>query len=218
MSQRREQRYEFEGVPIDPVPLGTNVLVAGPALGGIRELLLQLLVGGEDEGTLFISADVSASEVLADFEQAGGRQTNVRIVDCSQGEETADTDRVKTITSPGDLTGIGMQFSALYEGLYADGIERVRTGIYTLTPLLVYSEDVRSIYRFLHTITGRIRAADGLGVCAIDPTAQDDRTLSSIAQAFDCRLDLRENGKGHEIRMRGMESQSGDWRAFDPRG
>lgn len=184
-----------------------------------RDLLMASLVGSSGEGTLLVAADVSATEALDDFERAGGSVDSecVSVIDCAYDDNQGLDDHVCGVTSPADLTGIGMEFSSLYEDLYADGYHMVRTGIYTLAPLLLYVDDVRAVFRFLHTVTGRIRSVGGLGVCAIDPGAQDDRTVKSVGQAFDGRIDLRvSDTDGCEIRIRGLPDQTDGWQQFNP--
>jgi hypothetical protein len=172
-----------------------------------------LLAAQADEGVLIVTADVSASEAVTDFEASGGAADPTRtcLIDCAQESDGTDSDRVHGVATPADLTGIGMSFSSLYEQLYANGTTRVRTGLYTLGPLLVYAEDVRPVYRFLHTVTGRIRAAAGLGICAVDPAAQDEQTIQSIAQAFDGKVELREGDGSHEIQLQGLPEQPEGW-------
>lgn len=111
-----------------------------------------------------------------------------------------------------------MQFSRLYEALYVAGHRRIRTGIYTLTTVLPYVDEIQPVYRFLHTITGRIRSADGLGVCAMDPQTQDARVLGSLAQPFDGQLEYRrDEAEGtSEIRLRGLPDHDTDWRPYTP--
>jgi len=217
MSQAKDTRYVFDGVPIEPVPEGTNLLVTGPSLGGLRQLLMRLLSGSAEEGSLIVTADVSANEAVADFEAVAGTVDPSRtcLIDCAQESDGGESDRIHGVATPGDLTGIGMAFSTLYEQLYASGITRVRTGLYTLGPLLVYADDVRPVYRFLHTVTGRIRSADGLGLCAVDPAAQDERTIQSVTQAFDGKVELRQRDGGHELRTQGLSGQLDGWQAVD---
>lgn len=214
MDQIQDTRYAFDRLPLNPVPAGTNVLVTGPSLGGLRQLTMQLLAGSADEGVLLVTADVSASEAIADFRAIGGDTDPSRtcLIDCAQESNSVESDRVQEVATPADLTGIGISFSSLYEQLYDSGTRRVRTGLYTLGPLLVYAEDERSVFRFLHTVTGRIKTADGLGICAVDPAAQDERTIGSVAQAFDGQVELRERDGHHQIRVQGLSDQPGGWR------
>lgn len=211
MAQRHEPTYEFDTLPLEPIPAGTNLLLTGPALGGLRRLLFELLLG--DDGVVIITADASAQQVLSDFERIGGAvdTDRVRVVDCTQKSDGELGEFVSSVGTPGDLTGIGIEYSNQYEQVYARGYDTVRTGIYTLTPLLVYSEDVRPVFRFVNTVTSRIRTADGLGVFAIDPAAHEDQTLGSIAQSFDGRIHIREGDAGIEIRVQGLDDQPSEW-------
>ena len=209
--------YSFEGLPLSEVPNGTNLLVTGPALGGIRTLLLRMLLrGGRREGARFITADTDGPTTLSDYAALGGDcdPTRVGVVDCTEtGVDDADHN-VHAVGSPNDLTGVGIEFSSLYEALYANGAERVRTGVYTLSPFVVYSS-VKPVYRFLHTLTGRIRTADGLGVCAIDPAAVETETLTSIAQAFDGRVALRSENGETAVRVQGLADQPDGWQPVE---
>jgi len=210
---RHGTRYEFPDLPLNSVDAGTNVLLTGPTLGGTRELLLRLLLG--EDGVVIITADTSARKVLSAFEAAGGRvdRERVRVVSCTQERDDDLGDFVVSVGSPGDLTGIGIEYSGQYEQVYARGYDTVRTGIYTLTPLLVYSEEIRPVFRFVNTVTSRIRTADGLGVCAIDPSAHDEQVVNSIAQPFDARVDVREVDGTVELRVTGLPDQPSEWTA-----
>jgi hypothetical protein len=209
--------YTFEGLPVAEVESGTNLLVTGPALGGIRTLLLRLLVRRNDrEGTLFITADTDGATTLEDYAAAGGEYDPVRVgvVDCTE-DGTDDPERnVHAVGSPSDLTGVGIEFSSVYESLHANGADRVRTGVYTLSPFVVYGS-VKPVYRFLHTLTGRIRTADGLGVCAMDPNTVETETLSSLAQAFDGRVELRAADGETAVRVRGLPDQPDGWQPVE---
>ena len=211
MAQRHDRSYEFAALPLNPISAGTNLLLTGPALGGMRGLLFQLLLG--EDGVVIIAADSGARQVLSEFERLGGAvdTDRVRVVDCTQKGDADLGEYVSSVGTPGDLTGIGIEYSNQYEQVYARGYDTVRTGIYTLTPLLVYSEDVRPVFRFVNTVTSRIRTADGLGVCALDPAAHEDQVLGSIAQSFDARIHVREADDGIEIRVQGLADQPSDW-------
>jgi hypothetical protein len=211
MATRHDDRYEFENLPIEAVDPGTNLLVTGPTLGGTRELLLRLLLG--EDGVVIITADSSARKTLSEFERVGGSadRERVRVVSCTQESEDDVAASVSSVGSPGDLTGIGIEYSSQYEEVYARGYDTVRTGIYTLTPLVVYSDDIRPVFRFVNTVTSRIRTADGLGICAIDPSAHEDQVVSSISQPFDGRIDVRESEGTIEIRVVGLPDQPDEW-------
>lgn len=218
MGQTGAEGYGFEGLPLAPVEAGTNLLVAGPALSGTRDFALGLLRSDDAEsGVLIVTSDRSAVDTLEDFKRVGGvaDRRRVRVVDCTQEADPDLGECVSSVTTPADLTGIGIEYSNQYEEVYADGYEHVRTGLLTLTPLLVYSDDVRSVYRFINTVTGRIGTADGLGVSVIDPAAHDERVVGSVTGFFDGRIDVRESETGLELRVQGLPDQPTEWTAID---
>ncbi|KOX94608.1 DUF7504 family protein [Haloarcula rubripromontorii] len=214
MSQRRDEPYTFDGLPLNPVEPGTSLLVTGPVLSGAREMGLRLLCSSDaDGGTVLVATDSDATTILEDFGRHGGvlDRDRVRVIDCAQESSELPEDSVSAVNTPADLTGIGIEYSGQYESTYASGYTRVRTGIITLTPLLVYSDDVRAVYRFLNTITGRIGTADGLGVCVLDPDAHEEQVVESVAQFFDGRVDVRADREDFELRVTGLRDQSTDW-------
>jgi hypothetical protein len=209
--------YGFGDLPLADVDSGTNILVTGPALGGIRTLVMRMLLcRRSDEGALFIAADTDGQQTLSDYEAAGGAvdPRRVGVVDCTEEGTADESHNVVSVGSPSDLTGVGIEFSNLYERLVAGGATNVRTGVYTLGPFVMYA-DAKTVYRFLHTLTGRIRTADGLGVCAIDPGTVDRQTLSSLAQAFDGRLELAREDEEIRVRTAGLADQPDGWRPID---
>jgi hypothetical protein len=219
MSQADQQTYEFDdGIPIDPVPPGTNLLVTGSPLHGSRDLAMRLLGCSESEGLLLLSTDLRGVESIENFEASGCRYDTSRmaIVDCMQTSNDDETRNIHTVAAPSDLTGIGIVFSSLYEDLYGAGIERVRTGLCTLDPLVMYTDKVQPLYRFLHTVTGRIRTAHGLGVSVIDPAAQEETTVQTLSQPFDARVELRKHDDGQrQLRVRGLDDQPSGWQDVD---
>jgi len=218
MSQAQKPRYEFsDALPIEPVDTGTNLLVTGPSLGGTRELVMRLLTCQPSEGLLLLTTDIGGREAIENFEASGCpyETSRMAVVDCTQDSLEDDERNIHSVSAPSDLTGMGIVFSSLYEQLYGAGIERVRTGLYTLAPLVMYAEKIQPLYRFLHTMTGRIRTADGLGVSAIDPEAQEEKTFRTLTQPFDAQIELREQDGDEQLRVRGLDDQPDGWQPLD---
>lgn len=223
MSRAATDAYEFaEGIPIEPIEAGSTVFVAGPALSRAEDLALSLVADGSaaGDGMLFISTN-NTSEKLLDTcarMRPGFEAALTGVIDCSGqdiGASAYDAE-IKTISTQSDLTGIGMKFSALYEGLYMKADERVRTGLISLSSLLMYV-DLRSLFRFVQTVSGRIDSAGGLGVFAIDPTTHDEQTVNTLSQAADGRIEVREaeaSDADGELRVRGLSDQPDGWQPF----
>jgi KaiC/GvpD/RAD55 family RecA-like ATPase len=221
MSQTPERGYAFSDTfPIESIEPGLTVFVAGPSLSPAEELATALVADGcrFGDGSLFIATNQTSERVLSgcdrmypDFEF--GRSG---VIDCS-GQESADSAYdapVSHISTQRDLTGIGMKFSALYESLYAASDGHVRTAFVSLSSLSMYV-DLRKLFRFVHTLSGRIDSADGLGVFALDPSTHDDRTVNVLSQVADGRIDVRESEEADgELRVRGLPGQPEGWQQF----
>ena len=181
---------------------GTNILLAGPPLTGKRALGFDILAAGvnQGEGGTVVSTKDSAQRVLQDLERRFDREDRaVVVIDCvtrQQGiSDVTDDERVKYVSSPVDMTGIGIKLSDVLQDFYQTReIERNRVMLHSLSTLLMYS-DLQTVFRFLHVFTGRIQSVDGLGLFAIDSTAHDDQTMNTLKQLFDGIITTQESGE-----------------------
>jgi KaiC/GvpD/RAD55 family RecA-like ATPase len=218
MNEMTDDYYEFERVPIEPIRTGSSVLVSGPSHAGTRELALRLLATGEREGVVVVTTNRKADRMKEECEAAGidVGSDQMGIVDCV-GTQTEGIDaKVKTAAGPGDLTGIGMRFSKLHQELEQEGYSRIRSGFFSVSTLLSFTE-LNIVSRFVHTALGRINSVGGLGILLVDPETHDDRSVSTISQFCDGLLEVRETGdEGPEMRLRGLPGQERTWQSFDP--
>lgn len=223
MSQRDDIPYHFDPrVPIQEVRPGSTIFVAGPAMSPARDLALSLATSGGDvgDGSALVSTNTRSEKLLARCERAsaGFDPTRTTVIDCSSGEggTTSSGATIEKLSGPGDLTGMGIKLSTTYQRLHGEGITRVRTGILSVSTLLMYT-DVRTVFRFLHTLSGRISALGGLGIFFIDPQSHDTKSTNMLTQVSDGRIDVREatgDAADGELRVRGLPDQSRDWQPF----
>ncbi|MFB6269489.1 MAG: hypothetical protein ABEH83_06060 [Halobacterium sp.] len=208
--------YEFEGLPLTALRPGTSVLVVGPSHAGTRELAFRMLSGPDDEGAILITTTQRAGRVAEDWRRSGTELSKERsaILDCVGDEDESLPARVLPVSGPADLTGIGMRYSDVYRDFREAGIERVRTGLLSVSTLLSYG-DLKTVSRFVHTLVGRIDAVDGVGVFVVDPGMHDEQTVSTLTQFCSARIDVREREDGPELRVRGVPGQHRDWQSFD---
>jgi KaiC/GvpD/RAD55 family RecA-like ATPase len=215
--------YAFDdGIPVADIDPGTTVLVAGPALSRAEDLARSMVADGTayGDGMLFISTNMTTKKLLEACERTHPEFDTDRagVIDCSGqdlGQARFDV-QVKSVSTQSDITGIGMKFSALYESLYADATDgRVRSSLISLSSLSMYV-DLRQLYQFAQTLSGRIDSADGLGVFSIDPTTHDTKTVNTLSQVADGRIEVREsNGdEDGELRVRGLHDQPDGWQPF----
>jgi KaiC/GvpD/RAD55 family RecA-like ATPase len=191
----------YEVTPLDAeVEPGSNILISGPSMTGKRDLAMDILADGTDngEGAIFVTTKDGADRVLELYEQRTPYQAKpVAVVDCvtrQQGVgEVRDDDRIKYASSPVDMTRIGIQLSEFLEAFYQErNIRQNRVALHSLSTLLMYS-DLQTVFRFLHVFTGRIQSVDGLGMYVIDSTAHDDQTMNTLKQLFDGVIETKED-------------------------
>ena len=181
---------------------GTNILLAGPPLTGKRALGFDILAAGIDagDGAVVVSTKDSAQRVLGDLERRFDYEDQpVAVIDCvtrQQGiNDVAEDERIKYVSSPVDMTGIGIKLSEILEEFYQTReIKHNRVMLHSLSTLLMYS-DLQTVFRFLHVFTGRIQSVGGLGLFAIDSTAHDDQTMNTLKQLFDGIVTTHEDGE-----------------------
>ncbi|MFC3478832.1 RAD55 family ATPase [Halobacterium litoreum] len=215
--------YNVDGVlpdslvtELDP---GTNLLLSGPPMSGKRRVLLELLARGEadSEGSVVVTSRDPATEVAEEYEDVlGGESRFLRLVDCvsSQSGSATGGDRVRYVSSPSDLTGMGIEFSEVAQNAGDAGVSGLRVGFDSLSPLLMYV-DLQRLFRFLHVFTSQIQSQNWLGVFSVDPESHDDQTINTISQLFDGVLELRLTDDGdREARVRGVTASPTGWVAL----
>jgi KaiC/GvpD/RAD55 family RecA-like ATPase len=195
---------------------GTNLLLSGPAMSGKRDLLIRLLARGapDGEGSVVVSSRDPATEVLTEYEDVlDDAEGYLRLVDCvsSQSGSAQHGNAIRHVSSPGDLTGMGIEFSEVAQNAQSDGVERLRVGFDSLSPLLMYV-DIQRLFRFLHVFTSQIQSQGWLGVFSIDPESHDDQTINTLSQLFDGVVELRVTDDGQrQVRVRGVTDTPTDW-------
>lgn len=212
--------YAFDGLPLEPVPAGSSVLVTASDRAGSRLARELVLAGnGRGEGTVVVSTGSSGRRVVEDCRSAVPDLDTARlgVVDASGAEDLeTDTDaHMESVSSTGDLTGISIGFSVVYSALYNGGTERIRTCFDSVSMLLLYSE-FRTITRFVHTMTGRISQTGGLGVFVLDPAMHEPQVVQTLARLCDGRVDLRRtDAGGYELDVQGLGDQAQGWQPVD---
>lgn len=207
----------IEGV--STIAPGTNLLVSGPPNTGKQRLALQILAAGRDqEHAIAVTPDTDASRLEGLYDDTANYDDEpFYIVDCTgaSGRDSADdTETVKYVDSPGDLTAIGIGIVKCTREIGDDVDDGLRLTVLSLSTLLRYSNANR-MFNFLHKITGRVSAADYLGVGTIDPTMHDTEDVNTLTSLFDTTVELREADDGRlEGRVVGHPDADRTWQPF----
>lgn len=95
---------------------------------------------------------------------------------------------VETVSSPNDLTGLGIRITEFLTDWEAND-NRTVVCFDSLTALLQYVE-LETAYEFLHIITGRMAALDAFAHFHMDPDAHEDQTIESITTLMDAVVEI----------------------------
>jgi hypothetical protein len=96
-----------------------------------------------------------------------------------ESEETVSFERV---ADPSDLPRLGITLSEFLTRWDAAGPAILAFD--SVTALLQYA-DLQRVYRFLHTLKGRLGSADAISFYHLDPAAHDGRTVATLRPLFD---------------------------------
>jgi len=202
-------------VDIDSLDPGTNVLVSGPSMSGKRQLVFDLVAPSNvsPDPIVVMTTDDPAPRVQAEF---GDRNVpfdpaTFRIVDATGAPGDTDS-AIHRISSPADLTGMGVAFTQAVDQMGTP--DRLRLGFVSISTLLQYVDAERA-FSFLHVLSRRTSAAGYLGVYSIDPTTHEDRFVNVVTSIFDAAIEIREPDDGdRELRIRGLSDVDASWQPF----
>lgn len=107
--------------------------------------------------------------------------------------DSGDPDRVTVAqeTAPSNLTQIGTAVTRFLDNA-GDAEGRALVCVHSLTTLLQYV-DLRDAFRFLHLLTGRLKAVDATAHYHMDPSAHDEREVNTLKSLFDAVVEVDEN-------------------------
>ncbi|MFB6188933.1 MAG: RAD55 family ATPase [Halapricum sp.] len=201
---------------LESVRPGSNLLISGPAMTGKDDLAYDILADGtrQGQGAVIVSTGDRADNVIANFrERVGSETVRLGVIDCvSDGSNNTSGDGVYVhhVSSPGDLTGIGIGITKALEGLHESGADQGRLALSSLSTMLTYT-DRKTVFKFCHVLSSRLDAAEYLGMFTIDSAAHDEQTLQVIKQAFDGMIEVRERDGVREARVVGLTSSPTEW-------
>lgn len=192
--------------PVTSLAPGTQVLGVSPPMLGLRRLMDRYVEQGLDEGDgcVIVTTTQDAASVVASIEDRVGDEALDRlgVVDATSQEPDPSSlpCRVESITSPADLTGIGIALSKLLESFVDADLDGYRVLVDSVSVLLVYSGFER-VYQFLHTVTNQLDTIDGSSVWLLSGDTDQSR-IDKFVGLFDGVLEAREAPGGPEYRFR----------------
>ena len=219
----RQTMYDLTSVlefdALSEVRPGSSILISGPAMSGKDRLAYDILADGlgKGDGAVVVTTGDGAGSVVEEFRSLVPDldDSQLGVIDCrgegGTDEEVIGNANAHHVSSPGDLTGIGIGITKALEGLHNAGNEQGRLALVSLSTMLTYT-DKKTVFKFCHVLSSRLDSAGYIGVFTIDSGAHDDQTLQVIKQAFDGMIDVRDaEGGGREARVLGLAGEPTDW-------
>ena len=183
--------YRVEGfdAPVS-VDRGSSLLMTG-ASALTDERLFDAVAPDDGEIAIVITTNAGASRVADELRDRGADPGQLGVIDCTNRKSDAEDVRVRQLRSPGDLTGISLEFAKLLDE--EDDPDAVRVGFASVSTALMYTEQ-RTLFRFLHVFTARISSGDMFGVFTMDPGMHEDKAYNTIRAVFDAEAEATDDG------------------------
>jgi KaiC/GvpD/RAD55 family RecA-like ATPase len=201
---------------------GANLLIIGPPMTGKSFLVRQILKKGLNNGEagILITTKDTGELVTRWFRENGvdieGPSCHCGIVDCvsktlRMDTQVKDTEKVLTVSSPVDLTGISVRVNDLLERFWMkEDKKKIRIVIESLSTLLMYS-NIQTVFRFLHVFTGRVRSADAVGLYTVEDGMHDPQAIITLKQLVQGIVEIKEEENKHFLRVTGLTSAPTQW-------
>lgn len=185
-----------------------NILILAPTMDHLEEEACGSLldVSAPDE-TTFLSVSLSDAPddrldiwrtyvspnlpARSGFITAGDQTRSVAATDGGSTASPSGNLRIEAISSPADLTGLGMKMSDLLADL-VDEDHQLVVCFHSITTLLQYV-DLQKVFRFLHVVTGRLKATNAVTHFHMDPSVHDERELNTITTLYDAVMEPDED-------------------------
>jgi KaiC/GvpD/RAD55 family RecA-like ATPase len=198
---------------------GTNIMLIGPPMCGKAALLNSIMSGGlrSGEAVILVETRVPGRDALLKLKPPVGAR--VGIVDCvtkALGVNAADTASIRHISSPVDLTGVGVRVSQFADEFGHAEEESYRLCIDSLSTMLMYSS-LPTVYRFMHMIAGRVVMQRNLGVYVVDENMHDMQTIATLKQLFNAVLQVKNDGDHTFVRASGLTPRPTSWFEYEVR-
>jgi hypothetical protein len=204
---------------------GTNILILAPPMSDAEQLAYALTKPLSGEYSIVLSTNERAAEVVDFFKVAGSDKRFVGVIDAITKSSTpgiTDTNRLMFVSSPTDLTGIGIKFSnmieTIFEGDFSEGEPGlfpppVRFCINSISTLLMYRR-LEVLYQFLHVLTAKLKKIEGVGFYLINKESFDDKTLSLIKQLMTGVIEIKVEENVNYLRIQGIKGAGSEWQKF----
>lgn len=211
---------------IKGIKKGSNIMLIGPPMSGREVILYHIMHNGaaiNGNAMISVTTDESATSILGWFREnkLDLPMDMVGIVDCItkiSGGIVMENDNIEMVSSPADLTGIGVKISKLFDKfLIEKKFQKIQFYMVSLSTIVMYS-NLQTIFRFLHVFTRRVKSVGALGIYLVDSDMHDERVLVTLKQLFDGIIEIKSENDKNFIRMVGLLSKPTPWFEYEIEG
>jgi PAS domain S-box-containing protein len=208
---------------IGEIRKGSNLLLMGPSMAGKEAILNHIISYGateKDNAVMMVTTREPAIQILDYLKDKTPNLplSNVGIVDCvsKMFDNTAvETKNIKIVNSPVDLTGIGVKISQFFEDFYIKkNIHNIQLHINSLSTIMMYS-NLQTVFRFLNVYTGRIKAAEALGIYVIESGMHDEKSIATLKQLCDGMIEVKSENDKNFLKIVVPSGKSTPWFEYE---
>lgn len=189
------------------IPSGTNIILSGDLFSGKDLFYKYFIEKGLEEGEacILVSTNETAQKILENFD--GIKMDNFCIIDCVSSRFGATVEmpffeQIRYIESPMDLTMIMVALNEFIDNVSREkNIKKLRIVFDSVSTLLMYS-NLRTVFKFLHVVSTRVRSGGGVCLLLIEEQAHDDMEIKTIQQISQGIINMDSN----EIIIRGFKT------------
>lgn len=203
--ERVDQQRLADGSPSPTIPDGggSALLLAPSSAACCDRTCVQLSMPSSRHETDFlgVSLEETVDQVLDRWQRhAGGpparsavvtAEDTMRSAAAASGGQPAPVGsnvRTASVSSPTDLTGLGIKTSQVLSAWESEPNDLV-VCFRSLTTLL-QSTDVKHVFRFLHVLTQRVKTTGAVAHFHMDSETHDDKTVATLRGLFDSVYEL----------------------------
>lgn len=178
-------------------------MITGAPLCGKKALGMKILSCGleTEEGVIYISTSQTAEEIRSYWLNYGLKSCweekgQVKFVDCYSkmiGVQCGDTSSIRRIPSALDFTKLTVTVAELCSNYLLKKIS-ARLILDSLSSLLIYSSP-RTVMRFLHIFTGKLRRQNVLSFFLVEEGTHDEATFNLLKTYSNGVIKMNERAK-----------------------
>jgi len=192
MKLTEEGTFDASALSLGAIPEGTSILLTGDDTDAIETVFYHLVAAGENERSLILATETNGRTVNRELDRIDYGVSNRSTILTCRGAATDSN--ITTVDDIADLTGVGMQFSALVAESGTMAASQ-RAGILLCSSICQEVEEIQSVFQFLNAnFLSHLRRDGIMGVCAVDTSAdvggEIDGLVETMAGAFSAHISV----------------------------